>query len=98
MLEILLSSGSFDEQFQNINRFLLYTTLSEHLEQPGFKKYGDDMKMKCFDNMANIYARSFKSKGKVSYDQKYFLDYIMTSIVHTPSPEAFFNFISCYPE
>ena len=50
--------------------FILYLKQSEHLEQPRFKKYGDDMKIKCFDNTAKHYATSSKSKGKVSNNQK----------------------------
>ena len=61
MLEILLSSGSFDEQCQNLKMFLLSPTLSDNLEQLGFKKYTDDTKIICFDNMANIYLTSSKS-------------------------------------
>ena len=88
MLEIFLSSGSFDEKYQNLKMFLLSPTLSENLEQLGFKKYSDDMKIICFDNMEKKIATSSKSKGRVSNDQKQFEDCLMTSIVHTPSPET----------
>ena len=45
-MDILLSSGSFDEQCKDMF-FLLYPILLYHLEQLGLKKYGDDMKNKC---------------------------------------------------
>ena len=88
MLEILLSSGSFYEQCQNIYIFLLYPTLSDNLEKPGFKKYIDDTKIICFDSMEKIHATSSKSKGRFPNDQKQFEDCLMTSIVYTPSPET----------
>ena len=88
MLDILLSSESFDIKFQNLKMFLLSPTLSDNLEQLGFKKYTDDTKIICFDNMAKIYAASSKSKGRLPNDQKQFEDCLMTSIVHTPSPET----------
>ena len=68
--------------------FLLSPTLSDSLEQMGLKKYSDDMKIIFFDNMAKIYATSSKSKGRVPNDKKQFEDCLMTSIVHTPSPET----------
>ena len=37
MLEILLSSGSFDEKYQNLNMVLLSPRLWDHLEQLGSK-------------------------------------------------------------
>ena len=37
MLEILLSSGSFDEKYQNLNMVLLSLRLWDHLEQLGSK-------------------------------------------------------------
>ena len=64
MLDILLSSGSFDKEFQNLI-FLLSPTLSKHLLQLVLKNYGDDKKIKYFDNMAKIYGTSSKSKGKL---------------------------------
>ena len=45
MLEILLSSGSFDEECQNLKKFLLSPTLPDKLEQLGFKKHIDDTKL-----------------------------------------------------
>ena len=88
MLEILLSSGSFDKQCNNLKMFLLYPTLSDNLEKPGFKKYIDDTKIIFFDSMEKIHATSSKSKGRFPNDQKQFEDCLMTSIVHTPSPET----------
>ena len=34
------------------------------------KKYGDDMRMNFFDNMAKMYVTYSKIKGKISNDQK----------------------------
>ena len=68
LLRIILSSGSFDDQFRDLNMFFVSEKLLRHLEQPGFEKYGNDMKSKCFDNMANMNVTSSKSKGKFSND------------------------------
>ena len=46
------------------------------------------MKTKCVDNTVNIYETSSKSKVKVYNDQKQFQYCLVTSIVHTPSPES----------
>ena len=96
MLGILLSSGSFDDQCQNLKMFLLSPKLYRHLEQLEFKKYSDDIKTKCFYNMENIYVHSSKIKIKVSNDQKK-INTIKNNCTHTiPSISA--NFIRFLPD
>ena len=36
----------------------------KYFEPLWFKKYGDDMKIKGFENMAKLYVTSLESKGK----------------------------------
>ena len=47
----------------------IYKTIEE-FRKLGFKKYGDDMKMIFFDNMAKMYVTYSKIKGKISNDRK----------------------------
>ena len=63
---------------------LLSSKIFRYLEQLGFQKYRDDMKIKCFYNMAKKFVTFSKSKGKVSNDQNKFQDCLMTIILHTP--------------
>ena len=65
---ILLSIRSFDEQYHNLNMFNLSPNITEYLEQLGFKKCGDDIKIKCFDSTEKFYATPSSSKGKTSND------------------------------
>ena len=71
------------------NFFLLFPTLSGYLEQLGFKNYGNGKKIKCFDNMAKMYTKSYKIKGKFSKNQKQVQDCLMKIIVHTLSLKQF---------
>ena len=63
--------------------FLLSPKLSYHLEQLGLKKYGDDMKTKCFDNMAKTMQHISKVKAKfqiIQGKQKYSPHSVLSSI------------------
>ena len=86
-MEILFSSESFDEQCQNLKMFILYTKLSKHLEQLGFKKYGDNMEIKYFVSM-NTFMQHLPILKKKFQMTKTFQGCVITSIVHTPSPET----------
>ena len=72
MLDILLSSGLFYKQYHNLKMFILFPKLSDHFNQLRLKNYSYDIKIKFFDNMANMYATSFKSKSKVQNYQNNF--------------------------
>ena len=65
--------------------FFLSPKIFRYFEQLWFKKYGDDMKIKGFENMAKFYGTSSKSTGKVSNDKNKFQDCLMEIIFHTPS-------------
>ena len=87
MFETLLSSGLFDDQCQNLNMLIFSPKISNHLEQLGFKKYGNDMKIKCLKRWQKCMSLLPKVKVKFLTIEKH--QYcLMPKIVHTSSPET----------
>ena len=67
--------------------FLLSEKLVKYLEQLGFKKYGNDMKIKCLKRWQKCMSLLPKVKVKFLTIEKH--QYcLMPKIVHTSSPET----------